>query len=477
MPLTDLLRKHGEPETPALIFESDTYTRRRLLAQVAEVASLLRQAGLSRGSKTILALPNSPEFLVSLLAVNECGGVVIPLNPALPRHERQRIEDCARPEFVIAGEADTELLPGVSVSRAAEHTNDPNGLEDVAAIIFTSGTTGTPKGVMLSEAAILINASAVAAYLKLSEVDRGLVFLPLSYAYALSQVLSSLIAGGAVVLLQSLRYPALAFQAMSEHRVTGFGGVPTSLAILARHRQVTGVSVTSLRYMLSAGGPLAPVLLHTLQESFPGVAVFNNYGCTEIGPRATAFDCAAHPDKMGSIGRAIPGVRATILSPDGSVAGPGETGEIALSGPSLMKGYYDDPVTTASRMSRHGFLTGDYAYADADGFLYYQGREDDIFKSAGEKVSAREVEDVVLTHEDIAEAAVVSQPDAILGAVPVVYAVLQPGTSCTDRDLQEFCASRLARHKVPRAVHFVDELRKTGSGKIQKHWLRQMSQQ
>jgi O-succinylbenzoic acid--CoA ligase len=127
-------------------------------------------------------------------------------------------------------------------------------------------------------------------------------------------------------------------------------------------------------------------------------------------------------------------------------------------------------------MSRHGFLTGDYGYIDEEGFLYYQGRQDDIFKSAGEKVSASEVEDVVLAHQDIAEAAVVSQPDAMFGAVPVAYVVLQPGTSCTDREIQAFCASRLARHKVPRAVYFVGELRKTGSGKVQKQWLRQTSQ-
>jgi acyl-coenzyme A synthetase/AMP-(fatty) acid ligase len=475
MPLTDLLRRHGEPEAPAIIFEGVLYTRRRLLAQVAEAAAALRIAGVSRGSKTILALPNGPEFVVSLLAVNECGGVVIPLNPALPGEERQRIERCARAEFVIGRAAGTALFPGVGVSRSAQRTA-ATGLHDVAAIIFTSGTTGAPKGVMLSEAALLINASAVAAYLRLSPVDRSLVFLPLSYAYALSQVLSSLTAGAGVVLLRDLRYPALAFQAMKEHRVTGFGGVPTSLAILARHQRTAGVRVDSLRYMLSAGGPLSSDLLHTLLESFPGVAVFNNYGCTEIGPRATALDCLAHPQKIGSIGRAIPGVRATILDADGSVAGPGETGEIALSGPSLMKGYYDDPVTTSARMSRHGFLTGDYGYIDEEGFLYYQGRQDDIFKSAGEKVSASEVEDVVLAHQDIAEAAVVSQPDAMFGAVPVAYVVLQPGTSCTDRDIQAFCASRLARHKVPRAVYFVGELRKTGSGKVQKQWLRQTSQ-
>jgi acyl-coenzyme A synthetase/AMP-(fatty) acid ligase len=289
-------------------------------------------------------------------------------------------------------------------------------------------------------------------------------------------VFSTLTAGGAIVLLQTLRYPKLAFQAIADHGVTGFGGVPTSLAILARHQAASRARVESLRYILSAGGALAPALLRSIQESFPGVAVFNNYGCTEIGPRATALDCSAHPDKIGSIGRAIPDVQVTIVRADSSIADIGEIGEIVLNGPSLMKGYYRDPHTTSARMSHHGFHTGDYAYADPEGFLFYQGREDDIFKSAGEKISAKEVEDVVLAHEDIAEAAVVSRPDSLLGAVPVVYAVLRPGHFCTDRELQTFCARRLARHKVPRAVHFVDELRKTGTGKIQKQWLRQTSQ-
>ena len=155
------------------------------------------------------------------------------------------------------------------------------------------------------------------------------------------------------------------------------------------------------------------------------------------------------------------------------MADAGESGEIVLSGPSLMKGYYRDPETTASRMSRHGFHTGDYAYADAQGFLYYQGRRDDIFKSAGEKVSAREIEDVVLAHDRVAEAAVIAMPDPVLGTVPVVYVVRRPGTSCTDRELQTFCARHLSRHKIPRAVHFVDELHKTSSGKVQKYRLRE----
>ena len=148
-----------------------------------------------------------------------------------------------------------------------------------------------------------------------------------------------------------------------------------------------------------------------------------------------------------------------------------ETGEIVLSGPSLMKGYYRDPQHTASRMSRHGFHTGDYAYADLEGFLYFQGRRDDIFKSAGEKVSTKEIEDAVMAHDAVGEAAAISVPDPVQGMVPVVYVVLRPGMSCSERELKTFCARHLSRHKVPRTVHFVDELRKTASGKVQKHRL------
>jgi acyl-CoA synthetase (AMP-forming)/AMP-acid ligase II len=475
MPLTDLLRDHGDRDSSVLIFQETILTRQRLLADIERASEALRRAGLAGGDKVLLTLPNGPEQLIALFALSDCGAVVMPMNPALGVEERTRIEALARPDFIVGSRDGQKVYSGVYVSRSSEAIDDHDGLEDVAMIIFTSGTTGVPKGVMLTEAGILANAESVATYLDLSDRDRSLVFLPLSYGYALSQVLSTLTAGGTVVLLQSLRYPKEAFQAMSRHAVTGLGGVPTSLAILARHQKSAPADLPRLRYILSAGGPLAPTLLDEIQGAFSGVTVFNNYGCTEIGPRATAFDCSAFPGKLGSIGRAIPGVNLTLVASGSPVQVPGEIGEIVLSGPSLMKGYYRDPQTTASRMSRFGFHTGDYASFDGDGFLYYLGREDDIFKSAGEKVSAKEVEDVVMAHQDVTEAAVIAHPDALLGAVPVVYAVLRPGSVCTDRDLQSFCARRLARHKVPRAVHFVEALRKTETGKIQKHWLRHTS--
>ncbi len=471
MPLTDLLRQRSDPNGPALIFEGSALSASELAGRAVDLAARLKDAGVGRGSKVLVALPNTPAFLLFLLATSECEAVFIPVNPGLAPDERRRIDEIARPDVVIADRGPIELLPGAYLSRPGWPPYDDDDVNELSAIVFTSGTTGTPKGVMMTEGALLANARAVAQYLALSEVDRSLVFLPLYYTYTLSQVLSTLVAGGAVVLLRNLFFPLQVFSAISELRVTGFGGVPTSLNILANQAAAATGSQESLRHVLSAGGPLAPSVIGRVQEAFPGAVLFNNYGCTEIGPRATAIDYGAFPAKRGSIGRAIPGVRVTVVRPDLSVAGMDETGEIVLSGPSLMKGYYRDHNTTASRMSRHGFHTGDYAYADLEGFLYFQGRRDDIFKSAGEKVSAKEIEDAVMAHDGVVEAAAISVPDPVQGTVPVVYVVLRPGVSCTERELKTFCARHLSRHKVPRTVHFVDELRKTASGKVQKYRL------
>jgi long-chain acyl-CoA synthetase len=472
MSLINLLRQPGNPGFPAIIFEDSTLSRSTLELEVSDLARLLENAGVEKGTKVLAALPNSPAFLVTLLAVNARQAVFMPINPGLAPEERRRIDEIARPDFVIAERGSTELMPGTYLSRPGGVPYDDDDVSGASAIIFTSGTTGTPKGVIMTESALLANARAVAGYLDLAQSDRTLVFLPLYYTYTLSQVLSTLVAGGCIVLLRNLLYPVLAFNALAKHGVTGFGGVPTSLDILAKQAAAFSGTQDSLRYILSAGGPLAPAVVERMRRAFPRVALFNNYGCTEIGPRATAVDYTAFPGKIGSIGRSIPGVKVTIVRPDLSVAGAQETGEIVLSGPSLMTGYYRDPQTSADRMSRHGFHTGDYAYADSDGFLYYQGRRDDIFKCGGEKVSAREIEDLILEHRGVLEAAVVPQADPVLGHVPVAYVVRAEEDGPSQEDLQLFCRRTLSMHKIPRVVHFLDKLERTASGKVQKFRLK-----
>ncbi len=431
MLLNDLLLQTAAPESPAVVFEGVTLSRGQLAQRVDDLASRFDGAGIGPGAKVLVALPNVLEFLTSFLAVNVCGGVFVPVNPRLMPSERDTIDRLAQPDFVISKQESVEALSGVCLSRTNWVRNDQEDLSQLTAIILTSGTTGGPKGVMMTEDALVSNARAVAGYLDLSSEDQTLVFLPLYYTYTLSQIFSTWLAGGSVVLMRNLLYPSQALTALADHGITGFGGVPTSLNLLVSHQAASRVRARSLRYVLSAGGPLAPAVIEKLGRAFPGVALFNNYGCTEIGPRATAVNLTAHPDRTGSIGRPISGVNLTIVRSDLTVAEAGEVGEIVLGGASLMKGYYRDPDTTVARMSHHGFHTGDYAFADLDGFVYFQGRRDDLFKSGGEKISAREIEDVMIGHPAVGEAAVVSQPDPLLGAVPVAYIVLSPGKSCT----------------------------------------------
>ena len=310
MPLIDLLRRRLDRTGPALVFEGSTFAPSELVQQAAHLANLLKAAGVGRGSKVLVALPNCPAFLLLLLAVNECGAVFIPVSPGLAADERGRIDAIARPDVVITDRGTVELLPGTFLSRTSW---TPYGDEDVsglAAIIFTSGTTGTPKGVMMTEEALLANARGVAQCLGLSDADTSLVFLPLYYSYTLSQVLSTLVAGGSLVLLRNLFFPQLVFSAIAEHRVTGFGGVPTSLNILATHRAPSAGSVDSLRYILSAGGPLSPAVIDRVRAAFPGAALVQQLRMhrdwssrdgsrLHVDPGQDRIDRPSHPRRLG----------------------------------------------------------------------------------------------------------------------------------------------------------------------------------
>jgi len=457
----------------ALIYERGSFSYEDLQDKVTGTSKLLRELGVFKGSKIILSLINSPDFIVSLFAINKAEAIFVPLNPHLKQPERERITHIARPDFIISEQGKHRILPGIYLSKFSGptygNTSDP---ADLCALLFTSGTTGAPKGVMMADDGLLSNAQSVIRYLSLTDQDRTLVFLPLYYSYSFSQYLTALLAGGTVVLVENLLYPQRALEVMEKYDVTGFGGVPTTLNILANHPSVEKFELDSLRYVLNAGGPISPSLIRQLTKVFPKTHVINNYGCTEIGPRATYVDYTEFPEKIGSIGKPIPGVEVALIRDDLTMASPMEMGEIVLKGPSLMKGYYRNSECARQRMSSWGFHTGDYAYADESGFLYIQGRRDDMFKCGGEKVSAKEIEDVFLEHPDVFEAAVVSREDPAMGAVPVAYIVVKnPETVPSERALQAFCSQRLSRYKLPRQIHFVDSLEKSSTGKIQKYRL------
>jgi acyl-CoA synthetase (AMP-forming)/AMP-acid ligase II len=469
--LSSLIEARRLDDTAALIFEGETLSYRRLWESIVTASECFAQHGVVPGSKVLLALSNSPAFVIALLALNKLGAVAIPVNPSLVQKELARVMAIARPRLLLGFQGQHRVIPGVYLSSGdVEPPAHEPELRDVCLILFTSGTTGTPKGVLLTDDALILNAQSVAEYLQLDASDRTLVFLPLYYSFALSQILTTLLVGGTVVLMKNLLYPVQAMKAVERHGITGLGGVPTSLSLLAAQNYRPQQSP---RFVMSAGGPLPSVLVKKLDSVFPRAAIFNNYGCTEVAPRATTVNYAEYPDRIGSIGRPISNVRVTLVRADRSVAGPMETGEIVLGGPTLMKGYYRDPEGTAARMSVWGFHTGDYAYADEDGFLYYQGRNDDLFKCGGEKVSTTEIEDVMLEHQGVLEVAVVAQRDAVLGHVSVAYVVRSEEGGPTEEDLQLFCRRKLSAHKVPRLIHFMDKLDRTDNGKIQKFRLKE----
>jgi acyl-CoA synthetase (AMP-forming)/AMP-acid ligase II len=458
----------GQPaESDALIAGPTRLTYGDVRDAVSHFATRLRQEGVRGGDKVVLTLPNAVTLPLAMMAVSELDAVAIPLNASMPQIERTRILAVAEPHFEVSGAGDA--MDALVINAHGTARIEDAELNDVSLIIFTSGTTGAPKGVLLTGEALLLNAESVVDYLRLTPRDRTLIFLPLYYSYPLSQLLTTWMTGGVVVLMKNLMFPAEALQAMEDHAITGFGGVPTSLNILSSH---AAPSPRSLRYVMSAGGPLPSVLIDKVAAAFPGAALFNNYGCTEIAPRATAVNYAEHPERVGSIGCAISVVDVRLIRADLSEADAGETAEIVLNGPTLMRGYYRDPQTTARRMTRWGFHTGDYAHRDADGYLYFDGRADDVFKVNGEKVSAREIEDVLLQHPDVSEVAVVAEADQLRGQVPVAYVVQAVNADATPRALQMFCRSRLSAHKVPQAVHFVPHLDRTANGKIQKFRLK-----
>lgn len=472
--LVDILRERGRDDRPALFCDAESLTYAQLWSAVTAARDRLAAAGVAAGDKVVVALSNTPAFPVAVMALSDLGAVSIPLNPSLAEKERARILAIAQPSFVIGFQGHQRVVTGGYLTKAGAHPAEPEAeLDGISTIVFTSGTTGAPKGVLLTAEALLANAASVIEYLQLTEEDRTLIFLPLFYSYPMSQLLTAWMTGGAVVLMKNLMYPAQAIKLIDRYGVTGLGGVPTSLSLLSNQ---SARPARRLRYVMSAGGPLSPSLVKKLDEVFPGAAVFNNYGCTEIGPRATAVNYMEHPDRIGSIGRAIANVELRLIRPDFTEAEAGETAEIVLNGPSLMKGYYRDPETTAARMSRWGFHTGDYAYADEDGFLFFQGRHDDVFKCGGEKVSAREIEDVILEHHGVLEAAVVAQADPVMGHVAVAYVVRVEDGGPSEADLQMFCRRKLSIHKVPRFVHFLDKLERSANGKIQKYRLRELAE-
>lgn len=483
--LPDLLRGATErnPDVSTLLGQGLRLTYPQALEAARSLAARLQAAGLSSGDRVLLAVEAGPLYPVGLLGILSAGGWAVPVYPEDPAPRLRWIAEDARCGWLVTDRA------GFDVGLGSERTltlleSDLRGAacgfrelsldpDREAVILYTSGTTGRPKGVVLSHRNLLVNAADVVAYLQLIPADVVLIFLPLAYSYALSQLLTALLVGARVVFLPNMLHPAYAVRVIQDHCVTGFGGVPTTFNLLCEYLERRRERLPSLRFVMNAGGQIPVPTLERLVRLLPHVDIFNCYGCTEIGPRATYLPPSEVRRRPGSMGKALPSVRLRVVREDGSDAGPGEFGEIVLQGPTLMKCYYRNPEATSRAVRADGFHTGDLATMDAEGFLYFRGRLDDVFKTGGEKVSPLEVEEVLIRHPDVLEAAVIGVPHKLLGMIPKAIVVPRPGRTLDEAILREWCAASLRRNCVPREIQVRDSLEKTSSGKIARARMRE----
>jgi len=475
------------PDHPAIKLDDDVLRYAELDDAAARLVTLLREYDLQPGDRVGLMLPNVPEFAIVFYGVLRAGGVAVPMNPLLKRREGEYYlaDSGAKVLFAwheVAGEAEAgaksagaELVTVApqdfrTLVNDREPTADPVSRDgsDTAVILYTSGTTGRPKGAELTHAGLNTNQAVTARTLiRVGPDDVVMGCLPLFHVFGLTCGLNAAIANGATLTLIPRYAPAKALEVIQRDGVTVYEGVPTMYAAMLGVPERSTYDVSTLRTCVSGGAALPVEILRGFEEAF-GCIILEGYGLSETSPVAS-FN---HPDavrKPGSIGTPIEGVRMRVVDDFKRPVAAGEIGEIQIGGHNVMKGYWNKPDATAATVDADGWLsTGDMARQDEDGYYFIVDRKKDLLIRGGYNVYPREVEEVLYEHPAVAEAAVVGIPHPSLGEEIGAAVALKEGTTATPEELRDHVKSRIAAYKYPRAVWIVDELPKGPTGKIQR---------
>lgn len=461
---------------------------RTLREAALRLADGLRTRGVQAGDRVGLALPNCIEAVVAWYGTWRAGAVVVPLNVQARERELSAWLRHGGVKLLLhaPGHADAVQAAGVAGVPGLEldPRPDPAGtfadagtaapaclpMPDpaaLAAILYTSGTTGAPKGVALSHRNLAANTASILEYLRLGPEDSTVSALPFYYAYGASVLHTHLAVGARVVLEDNIVFPHLVAEALERERATGFSGVPSTFALLLERGRLEHYDLSSLRYLTQAGGAMSPALTRRVREAFPGARLFVMYGQTEASARLTCLAPEYLDERPGSVGAPIAGVEIRVRREDGADAEPGEQGEVWARGANVMTGYWDAPEATAATLVDGWLRTGDLGHLDADGFLWLAGRRADMIKTGAHRVHPQDVEEVIAELPGVREVAVAGIDDALLGQV--VAAFLVGGAGAPDEmAVKAHCRRRLAGYKIPKQVAFVEELPKTASGKIRR---------
>ena len=500
--LTFHANRHAEKI--ALICNNNSIRYGELDLQSNQMANWLISKQFQRGDRAIVFLPNCIEAVISIYGILKAGGVFVVVNPSTKSDKLLQIISNCRANVIITNSDlfpvftsiqpqvvsinsilicdrnnKTNLSPQVSlftdILKESDHLPRVPIIDlDLACLVYTSGSTGIPKGVMSDHSNITFVANSIISILNNTDNDILINALPLSFDYGLYQLIMCIMFGGKLILEENFYFPAVILKRISEQRVTGFPGVPTIYSMILT-MDLSPYDLSSLRYMTNTAAALPVSHIQEIRKKFPHVTFYSMYGLTET--KRTLY---LPPDQLdirpSSVGIAIPGTEVWLEDENGNRVPPGGSGELVIRGRHVMRGYWGDPELTAKRY-REGPIpgericySGDIFRMDEEGYLYFVRRSDDVIKSRGEKVSPVEIELVLYELPDVKEAAVIGVTDPVMGEAIKAYVVLHNKT-LTEAQILAHCRRRLEEFKIPRMIQICDSLPKTSSGKIHKKGL------
>jgi fatty-acyl-CoA synthase len=486
------------PDKAITVFEGETTTYGEMATRAAALAGGLADRGVGRGDVVGLLSYNCPEFLETVFAANHLGAVAMPINWRLAASEVRYILEHSQAAALVCDEAlvdlATEATKGIEASlaracispappdgwssladiRASGPSRPPTsvGADDVHRLMYTSGTTGRPKGVMITHANLAWKNLAHIVEFGFTSEDLGLACGPLYHVGALDLTTTSLVAAGATTIIHRAFDAAAVVDELERSRVSTVWLAPAMVNAIMARPDIDARDLSSVRVIINGGEKMPIPLIERLQRTFPSAWFADAYGLTETVSGDTFLDRDNIVTKLGSVGRPCLYLELDIWDDDGRSVAAGERGEIVVRGPKVFKGYWRDPDATAAAFAGGWFHTGDIGVRDDDGYLFVVDRLKDMIVSGGENIAGSEVERVLYEHDAILEVAVVGRPDERWGEVPVAFVVLRPGATASADALVEHCRAQLARYKVPREVTFIDALPRNPSGKVLKRELR-----
>jgi len=492
-------RLKEEGERVIIIFEGREITNVEMDRAARKLGNALKNLGVKRGDRVILQMPNCPEVLQGFYAVWKIGGVVVPINYLVGEEETTYIYEDSGAKVVISSQSflpkiragqskvptletviliDKEVPPGnlsywPLVEKSSEEL-DAVETEDheLAALIYTAGTTGRPKGVMHSHYSLYSNARMQYETIPLPDGMTGVSVLPLCHSYGIATMNSGLFRrGGKIVLLNSFHVESI-LASIEKYRANAMAGVPTMYVFMLLYPEPRKYDLSSMQYWISGSAPLALETWNRFKELF-GFEIIEGWGLTEAGAN-NSVNPLEGLKKVGSIGLPMKGTEMRIFDDAGNVLPPGKEGEIVIRGPMLMKGYWNKPEETAEIL-RDGWLhTGDVGYVDEDGYFWITDRKKDLIIKAGENISPRVIEEVLFKHPKVSEAAVIGIKDDVYGENIKAFVVLRPGQTATAEEIIEYCQTKLTSFLVPKEVGFMKALPKSLVGKVLKKELRKL---